>query len=195
MSLRREQSRRAFGDQRHRLDRGMHRQITAAASRDAADPRIVPDIGPVSPGLAKTEAVDVRRIAVLEHKDQLMLGAVERPHPAGGLVPHHQVLELEPADLAGLAQLAYVPQIHADVKDRTRPGMMDQVGQRCSEELGELLRTHLTRGHRNLAVLDLAQPADITIDLHVVRRVGENDPRLVSGHQPRIVFSRTRIAA
>src|SRR3954447_15415597 len=45
-------------------------------------PGIVPHVGAVAAGVAEAKGVGVRRGAHLEDEDQLVLGAVERPHTA-----------------------------------------------------------------------------------------------------------------
>ena len=166
----------------------MHREVAASRCRDAADPGIVPDIGAITPGLTQAEAVHVRCVAVFEHKDQLVLRAIEGPHPAVRFVPYDEVLELDPAYLACLAQLAHVPPVHADVQDGPRPDMLDHARQRSCQEVGKLGRTHFASGHRELAVLELAKTADMPVNRDVVRRVGEHDPARLARHQRCVVI-------
>jgi hypothetical protein len=54
---------------------------------------------------------------------------------------------------------------------------------------------HLARGHGEFAVLDLARAADMTVDLHVVGRIGENGAGTVFAHQMPIGIGILRIAA
>ena len=52
------------------------------------------------------------------------------------------------------------------------------------EEGDELLLAHLARGAGELLVLDRAEAADMAIDLHVVGRIREHEPRLLLAHEP-----------
>ena len=48
------------------------------------------------------------------------------------------------------------------------------MAERGLQERRERLLAHLAGGHRELAVLGLAEPADVAIDRHVVGRIGED---------------------
>ena len=50
------------------------------------------------------------------------------------------------------------------------------------QEGDELRRRHLARGHREFGMPDLPKTADVTVDRHVVGRVGEDHLRLLAGH-------------
>ena len=173
----------------------MHGKLLRARTRDGADPGIVPDIGAVAPGLAKTEAVGVFGSALLEHEHQLVLGTIERPHAAVGLVPHHEVLELGEALLPRREQFSHVAPVHADKGNGTvahhRCGIAEGIG----KEGRELGLAHLARGKGELAVLDRAQSADIAINLHVVGRVREHEVSNLTAHQGFEVDGAARIPA
>ena len=52
-----------------------------------------------------------------------------------------------------------------------------------AEERSELGLIHLTRSHREWAVMDRAKPARVTLDRHVVRRVGKHHRGALRAHQ------------
>jgi hypothetical protein len=65
------------------------------------------------------DIVDVRAPAVLEDENQLVLGAVQRAHPAVVLVPYAEVLGLGVDRPAGGGQLEQMTPVHADVMNRS----------------------------------------------------------------------------
>ena len=54
---------------------------------------------------------------------------------------------------------------------------------------------HLADGHGEVAVFDLAEPADIPLDADVVGRVGEDDAGLFFTKKCRVALRRPRVAA
>ena len=68
-------------------------------------------------------------IADLEHEHQFVLAAVEAPHPAVGLVPDAQVLELSEHRLAGPEQFAHVAPVHAHEGDGPVAGQGGRIAQ------------------------------------------------------------------
>ena len=70
-------------------------------------------------------------VAMLEDKDELVLTAVQRAHPAIVLDPDTEVLELAIGVAAGGQQLAEMAPIHADEVDRA-------IGAEGREVLGSL---------------------------------------------------------
>jgi len=72
---------------------------------------------------------------------------------------------------------------------------MGDVAKGLAKEAGELRRAHLARSERELPVLDRSEPADAAVDLHIVRRVGEDEvcPRPI--HQCLEVDLASRVTA
>ena len=52
--------------------------------------------------------------------------------------------------------------------------VVGQVPECGHEEIGELILAHLARGHRELAVLYLAEATDMAVDGNVIGRIGEH---------------------
>ena len=102
------------GNQRHRLDRGMHRQLFRAPRLQAVEAGIIPDIGAIAAMAAELDIIDVRRRAVFEDRNQLVLGAVEAAHAAIVLAPDTEILEFAIDFTAGAQQGKQVAPIHAD---------------------------------------------------------------------------------
>ena len=65
----------------------MQGELVQTAGLQRVDAFVLPNVCPVATVLAEFEIVDVRRSALLEYKDQLVTGAIERPHPAVVLDP------------------------------------------------------------------------------------------------------------
>src|SRR5438105_7958119 len=84
-----------IGDQRDRFYRGMKRGKVPlfALSPEIVQAWVMPHVGAVAAMLTQFDVIPVRRPAVLEHEDQLVLAPVERPHAGIVLDPHAQVLE------------------------------------------------------------------------------------------------------
>lgn len=108
-------------DQRCRLHSRVHRLILKAVRAYAADPRIIPDIGPVPAGVSEAKGIGVRRGADLKDKDQFVFGAIECPHAAVGLVPNPHILQFREGGFASLQQFPHVPPVHADECYRAVP--------------------------------------------------------------------------
>src|ERR1017187_5696836 len=57
---------------------------------------------------------------------------------------------------------------------------------RLDEEACELIRTHLARSHRELAMTNPTESADVSVDRHVVRRIAKHQIGTVAIHERRI---------
>src|SRR5271167_1840467 len=142
-----------------------------------------PDVRTRAAVLAKLEVVLVRGLAVLEHEHQLVRRAIERAHAGVRLCPNAEVLKLKAIALAGFEELAHMAPIHAYEQDGAVMQRRDQRGDELGEEGREVVLGHLARRHRELAVPRIAEAGDESVDLHVVRWVGENDARLAPACQ------------
>ena len=103
------------GDQADRLDGRVQGQELALAA--AIDARVRPHVGAVAAVLAELEVVDVRRVALLEDIDQLVLAAVEGAHAGVVLVPDAQLREDRRAGCGG-KELGHMAPVHEEVADR-----------------------------------------------------------------------------
>src|SRR5439155_13391494 len=126
---------------------------------------------------AEAEIVDVRRAAVLEDADQLVLAAIKRALPGIGFVPDQQVLPLGVERASSSQQLGEMAPIDEQVMDRTIRAEGDSVANEAREEGGVGLLRHLTRGHREFAMAGLAAADRMTLDPHIVRRIGDRHLR------------------
>jgi hypothetical protein len=73
-------------DQGDGFDGGVQFELTLPSGMEAIDPGIIENIGPVPPLTSQAEIVDVRRGAVLEDGDQLMLAAIKAALAGVGFV-------------------------------------------------------------------------------------------------------------
>ena len=85
-----------------------------------------------------------------------------------------EVLQLGIGALAGGEQLAHVAPVHADEVERPVAAVARKEAQDAGQESGVFGLVHLTRGHREFAMADRAEPADMAVDRHIVRRIGED---------------------
>ena len=97
--------------------------------------------------------------------------------------------------MSGRQQLAHVPPVHADERDRPVAATPRHGAKRLAQEGGERRCRHLARGHRELGVLDAARAADMPVDRNVVRRIGEHQVDRLVAEQCRIVRVAPRVAA
>src|SRR6202022_965322 len=80
------------GDKANWFDRRVHLQFVHSLRPKRIDPGIIPDVGAIAPVLAKLEIIEVGGRSRLPAEDQFVLGAIETPHTAVGLVPNAEVL-------------------------------------------------------------------------------------------------------
>ena len=119
---------------------------------------------------------------VFKDKDELVLAAVERAHP-GIVDPDTEVFQLATSSAASGQQLCNVPPIHADVVQGSLNAECRKVAETVAEKGGEFGAVHLARGHRERAMVDRAEAARVTIDRHIVGRVGEHHRGAFRAHQ------------
>ena len=81
------------------------------------------------------------------------------------------------AAAGGGQDLAHVPPVHADEMDSAVTEASTRLSKTSAKEARELGLGHLAGGHGELAMLDRAEPRDMTVDRHVVGRVGEDQLR------------------
>src|SRR5215471_16876756 len=120
----------------------------------------------------------MRRGAAFEHEYQLVLRAVERAHSGVRLIPDAHVLELVVDRATRRRDLGEVPPVHTDLMDRSIAAISRQIAEYGREEAGEGLFRHLSAAHREVTMADAPEPTDVTIDRHVVGRIGEDELRL-----------------
>src|SRR5437762_3173326 len=80
-------------DERYRLHRGVHFELSIPARPPGIDAGVIPDIRSVPSVASKLHGVDVRIGANLVDEDKFVLGAIERSHAPVILVPDAEVLE------------------------------------------------------------------------------------------------------
>src|SRR5262249_14676789 len=170
-------------DQRHRLDGRMHRQVFAPPGSPRVDPGIVPDVGAIAPAVAEPKSVGVCGGADLEHENEFVLAAVERPHAAIGLVPDDEVLELGKDRLAGREQVSHMAPIHAYERNGAVARMGCGMSERLLQEVGECFDRHLADPHGELAVANATKARHVTIDSKIKRRIREQEVRPFVPHQ------------
>src|ERR1700730_3639949 len=85
--------------------------------------------------------------------------------------------------------------IHADEMERPGEAEPGEVLESARQELGELRLVHLTRAHRELAMANSAEPTDMPLDWHVVRRVDKDHGGPVVLHQDQVRLLVERAAA
>ena len=73
--------------------------------------------------------------------------------------------------------------VHADEVQRTVNTECREVAESPTEKGGELGAVHLPRGHRKRTMMDRAEAARVTVDRHVVGRVGEPHRGALLAHQ------------
>src|SRR5205085_1538398 len=146
----------------------------AAAAGKGVGPGIMPHIAAFAAKPAKLDIVAVPLAAMFEHKDKLVLAAVERPHPAIVLDPNTEVLQLVVGGSAGRQQLLEMAPVHADEVQRTADAECHEVAESLAKKAGEFGSIHLARGHREGPMVDRAETTRMTIDRHIIRRVGEH---------------------
>jgi len=87
----------------------------------------------------------VGSITVLEHEQQLVLGAIERPHAGIVLGPHDQVLGNQALLAACACQFEQVPPVHEHEQDGAVPRMCLRAAEECRQERGEFGFRHLAK--------------------------------------------------
>jgi hypothetical protein len=111
---------------------------------------------------------------LFEHKDKLVLAAVERAHPAIVLDPNAEVLQLVIGGSAGGQQLLDMAPVHADEVQRAVEAECYEVAESLAKKAGEFGSIHLARGHRERPMVDRAETTRMPTDRHIVGRVGEH---------------------
>src|SRR5204863_6530371 len=117
-------------------------------------PGVMPNITAVATELAELDIVAVWLAAVFEHKDQLVLAAVERTHAGVVLDPDAEVFELAIDLAAGGQQLFGMAPVHENVVQRAFDAECREVVESLGEKGGEFGAVHLARGHREWPVMD-----------------------------------------
>src|SRR6516162_8695249 len=175
----------SIGNHRHRLDRRVQGQEIAllAAAGEGISAGITPDIAAMTAKPTELDIVAVRTAALLKDQDELVLAAIERAHAGIVLDPDTQILEFAIGLLADGEQFGEMAPIHADVMQRAGGAKGGEVTAGLAEERSELGLIHLTRSHREWAVMDRAETARVTLDRHVVRWVGKDHRGALRAHQ------------
>src|SRR5262249_11033892 len=144
---------------------------------------IMPDIAAVAAELAELDIVAMSVVAVFKDKDEFVLTAVERAHSGIVLDPDAEVFQLAISVAASGQQLCDVPPIHADVVQGSLSAECRKVAESVAEKGGKFGAVHLARGHREWAMVDRAEATGVSIDRHIVGRVGEHHRGAFRAHQ------------
>jgi hypothetical protein len=88
-----------------------------------------------------------------------------------------------------------VAPIHADEGNRAVAGLSGGITQTVLEEVSEGGARHLADPHREFAMANATEAADVTFDFHVVGRIGEDQVDLRVSKKARVILARARIAA
>src|SRR5262245_18776673 len=83
----------------------------------------------------------------------------------------------------GSQQLAEMAPIHSDEVQRAVEGECGEVPENASKKGGEFGPIHLAASHRERAMVDRPETAGVTIDRHIVGRVGERHRGPLLAHQ------------
>src|SRR5205823_3177092 len=126
----------------------------AAAPGEGIGPGIMPHIAAVAAKPAKLDIVAVSVAAMFEHKDKLVLAAVERAHPGIIFDPDADVLQLAIGRKTGGQQLLHMAPVHADELDGAFNAKGREVAKGLAEKSGEFGTVHLARGHREGPMVD-----------------------------------------
>ena len=108
-----------IGDEGDGLYGGVQLELAPPGRVQAVDARTVEHVAAMAAFGAEAEIVDVRRGAVLEYADQLVLRAIEGALPGIGFVPDQQVLPLGVDWPGRLQEFGEVTPIHKNEMDRT----------------------------------------------------------------------------
>ena len=149
----------------------------------------------VTAGIAESEGVDVCGIAFFEDEDELMPGAIEGPHPAIGLDPNADILELELGQLARPYRLFDMAPIDENEANAAIDKGLGHAAKGVLQEVDVDLLGHLAGGHGEVAMLDLPESGGMAEDRHVVRGIGEGETRLLPTEKSIIAPWIPRIAA
>src|SRR5438105_1088680 len=115
-----------------------------------------------------------------------MLRSIERSHSAIVLRPDTQVQKRLVGSLAGDQQFPGVTPIHTNEMNRTILAVPFQKAESLAQEAGKFGFGHFAGCHCKFAMADCAISANISINLYVVRRIGEYDVCSLSIHESRI---------
>ena len=186
-----------IGDQRDRFYRGMKRGKVPlfALSPEIVQAWVMPDVGAVATMLAQLDVIPVRRPAVLEHEDQLVLAPVEGTHAGIVLDPHTHVFKFGINSERCGQQLVLMAPIHAHVVQGAGGAIPNQQFQGGGEKTGELGRGQLPGSHQELAVAHPPLAGHMTSDGHVVGRIGKDNSRRSPLQQPVVSGLIERVAA
>src|SRR5262249_27761079 len=91
----------------------------AILARERVCARISPDIGSVATIFSELDIVAMGCFAVLEHKDELVLRAIERSHAGVRLSPDTEILEFAIGCSARGEHFAHVAPVHAQIVQRS----------------------------------------------------------------------------
>ena len=122
----------------------MDGQLIISISPERADPRVFPNIRPVTPVGPEFDIVDVPRGPRFVDGDQLVLGAVEGTHSTIRFVPDTDILEFGVDIASGRQELPDVAPVHADIIYGAVVTVCRELTENCFEKRCELSIRHFT---------------------------------------------------
>ena len=125
----------------------------------------------------------MRLFSFSECENQLMLRPIKRTHSAIVFRPDAEIEERIVRFLTGQQDFCSMTPIHANEVNGTVPAVTLQKRKCLREEVEKLRFTHLARSHGEFAMTDRSLAADISINLHVLWRVGENNIGSLALHE------------
>ncbi len=146
----------------------MHGKVFVPCIAKCVDARIIPDIGAVAACVTQPKIIDMRRAALFEHKDQFVLGGIERAHASIGFVPDAEVFQFIKDGMARSEQLAHMPPVHTDIGNTAFFELGCGGLKARRQKRRERVLIHFSGGQRKLAVLLAAKAGDMAVDLHIV---------------------------
>src|SRR4029077_2539888 len=125
-----------IGDEGDGLDGGVQLELAPPGRVQTVDARIVEDVAAMAAFGAEAEIVDVRRGAILEDADQLVLRAIKAALAGVALVPDQQVFPLGVEWASSGQQLGQMAPIDKQEMDRTVRAEDDGVADEAREKSG-----------------------------------------------------------
>jgi hypothetical protein len=126
----------------------------------------------------------MQSVSFSEYENQLMLGAIERPHSAVVLRPDAEIEERVVGFLASQQDFRCMTPIHADEVNRAIRAVAFQVEKVPDTGNRKTLDSLISpEAISKFAMPNRSLAADVSIDFHVVRRVGEDNVSLLAIHE------------
>ncbi len=146
----------------------MHGKVFVPCIAKCVDARIIPDIGAVAACVTQPEIIDMRRAALFKHKDQFVLGGIERAHATIGFVPDAEVFQLIKDSMACGENFTHMPPVHSDIGNTAIFELGGGSLKARRQKRRERVLIHFSGGQRKLVMLLATKAGDMAVDLHIV---------------------------